>query len=151
MLATRAAKTHHQVGEAPLDIALYRCVDKCIAMVEEGENLAVVFQKLNYRLVEAYIGLVAVVLAWVVACAAIKHIAAAIARGIVGNAFLVGKTHDFHREHVFLYLVGKLRHVYKIVEHLVEIGVFLVGVLEQFAQVVDCKRHALHEMRFFSK
>ena len=150
VLAASAAKAYHQVGETTFNKPLYMRVNKLIAVVKKCENTAIVFKVFDYLGIKTSKLLLTVVFSGIVHSATVKYIATAITRGIVGNAFLVGKTHHFHGEGALLLPVGKLRHVHKVVKHLVEVGVLNIWVVfQQVAQVVDGKWHALDEMRLF--
>ena len=146
VLAAGAAEAHHQVGESAVDIPAHRCVHQCPAVVEEGSYLAVVFKEFYHFFVEACKGLVAFVFAGVVHGAAVEDKSAAVARCVVGDAFLVGKRHDFHGERALLKLVGELLHVYKLAEHGVEIGILYKRLVEYGAEVSQGKGHALEEV-----
>ena len=148
MLTARAAEAHHHIGESALHEPLHMGINKLVGMLKEGENLAIVLKKLDYGLVESGERLVAVVLAGIVHSAAVKHISAAVARGVVWDTLLVGKTHHTHGESALLQVVGKLLHVHQVGEHLAQIGIFGIRHLEQLAQIGNSERHALHEVRF---
>ncbi len=51
VLSASAAEGEHQVCKSAADIALHMVLSQWIDMAEEGEYLAVVFQKLYHRLV----------------------------------------------------------------------------------------------------
>ena len=51
VLSASAAEGEHQVCKSTADIALHMVLRQRIDMAEEGEYLAVVFQKLYHRLV----------------------------------------------------------------------------------------------------
>ena len=97
VLTARTAKAEHQTCEAPLDIARHMVVGKGIDMLQEVHDLAVVLKETNHWLVETrqlFIGLVA---SRIVRGTAVEDIAAAIARRILRDSFLIGKaihTHD---------------------------------------------------------
>ena len=115
-------------------------------MVEKLEYLAVVLKKLYHLVVEARKRLVALILAGVVDGAAVKHVAAAVARRVVGDAFLVGEAHHAHRERVLLQVVGKLLQANKLFEHLAEVGILRIGVGKKMPEIGDGKRNALDEV-----
>ena len=110
VLATSTAKAYHQVGEVALLVSLYRLVDHGIDMNEPLVDGALLLEELDYVIVEAGEGFVLVILARVVKCAAVKYIATAVARWVVGNAFLVGKAHYSHGERFLL--AGEVFHVH---------------------------------------
>ena len=123
VLSAGASEANHQIRESALLVAFHRGVDKGIGVVEKLEYLAVVLKKLYHLVVEARKRLVALILAGVVDGAAVKHVAAAVARRVVGDAFLVGETHHAHRERVLLQVVSKLLQANKLFEYLAEVGI----------------------------
>lgn len=91
MLTTGAAKGDLEVGEAALEEALDVMIYQPVNGLEETEYLAVGFEEVNDRLVEAGEGFVLVVLTGVMGRATIEHIAASVATIIGGDAFFEGK------------------------------------------------------------
>ena len=87
-------------------------------MLEECAHLAFGFKEFNHLVVETGVRLISVVFARVVDCAAVEGEAAAVARRVVRNTFLVGEAHHSHGERVLLQLVGELLHAHQLVEHL---------------------------------
>ena len=95
MLTSCAAEADHEVGKSALFVACDRGVDKSIAVVKENANLSVILKKLNDLTVETCERFVAFVFAGVVDRAAVEYISATVARWVVGDAFFVGKAHNF--------------------------------------------------------
>ena len=91
VLPTRASKADHQIAESSVDIALYGSIHQRISRVKEGENLAIVFEELDDRLIESGKETVALILTGVVNRATVEYEAAAIARFIVGDTFFIRK------------------------------------------------------------
>ena len=91
MLAAGAAEGEHEVGEAPLEVALDVGVGQSVDGVEEGENLAVMLQKLDDGGVESCELLVRFVAPRVVGASAVEDVASAVAAGVFGYAELVGE------------------------------------------------------------
>ena len=97
VLTTSATETEHQGGETALDITAHVGISEFIDAVEEGEDLTVVFEEADDRLVEARHLLIGLIAAWVVGTATVEHIAAAIATLILGDTLGRGETE--HLDH----------------------------------------------------
>ena len=89
MLASRAAKTEHKVGKAPLQIPMDVSLCQAVDTVEEGQYLAIVLQEPYDRFVQPRQLLIGLVATGVVRAAAIEDIAAAVARRVFGYALPV--------------------------------------------------------------
>ena len=82
-------------------------ISQLIDAVEEGENLTVVFQETDDRLVhtrELFVGLVTT---GVMGATAVEHIASAITRLILRNALAVRETVDSHHQRTFAVILGE--------------------------------------------
>ena len=91
VLSARASEAEHQGSEAPLHISLHMMVGQLIDRFEEVEDLAVVLQKSDHRLVQSRQFLVRLIASRVVRASAVEDIASAVARLVLGNAVLVGE------------------------------------------------------------
>ena len=89
-------------------ISLYRSIHQRIDRFEKTENFSILFKESDYRFVQSRERLVAFVLTGIVHRTAIKNITTAIARRIIGNPFLVSKTHYFNSKLPFFKVIGKL-------------------------------------------
>ena len=98
VLATGAAESDLEVGEAAfeetLDVMIYQSVHR----LQETEYLAVSFEEINDRLIEAGERFILVVLTGVVSRATIEHIAASVATIIVRYTFFERKRVDGNDE-----------------------------------------------------
>ena len=107
VLTTRTAKREHERGEAALNVTAHMGISQLIDAVEEGENLTVVFQETDDRLVhtrELFVGLVTT---GVMSATAVEHIASAITRLILRNALAVRETVDSHHQRTFAVILGE--------------------------------------------
>ena len=91
VLTARAAEGEHQVCEAALQIALHMGISQAIDAVEEGEDLAVVLEKLDDGSIQACELLVGLIAPGVVRGTAVEDIASAVAALILGDAALEAK------------------------------------------------------------
>ena len=82
-------------------------IGKFIDAVEERQYLAVVLEETYYRLVESRQLFVWLVTTGIVCAAAVEHIATAIARLVLRNAFAIRKTEDAHHERSLAIIFGK--------------------------------------------
>ena len=98
VLTTRTAEGEHQRGEATLDIAAHMSIGQLIDGVEEGEDLTVVLQESDDRLVESCEFLIGFITARVMGASAVEHIAATVATLILGDALAVGETKNLHHQ-----------------------------------------------------
>lgn len=148
MLPTGTAEGYHKVGETAVDVALNCSVDEGVAVVKEGEDFAILLEEVDDLAVEPGEGLVTLVLTGVVDGSAVEDVTAAIAGGVVGDAFFVGETHDADGEES-LGLVGReLLEVDEVGEHAREVGILIEGLLEESAEVGDSVGNTLHKVRF---
>ena len=146
VLAARTAEADGQVGEATLHISFHRSVDQAVDMLQEGGDFAVVLQEADDGFVQSGEGLVAFVLAGIVHGPAVEDEAAAVARRIFRDAFLVGKAGDLDYEAALLQVVGKLFQLGQLGQYLAQIRIFGIGLAEQLAQVLDGEGHTLNEV-----
>ena len=86
VLASRTAESHLQMFKTALDKPLYMMIHEGIDRLEESEDLAVLLQKIYHRLIQPRQGFVFVILTGIMGASAIKHISAAIAGLVLGNA-----------------------------------------------------------------
>ena len=91
MLTAGATKGDLEVGEAAFEEALDVMIYQSVNGLEETEYLAVGFEEINDRLIEAGEGFVLLVLTGVMGRATIEHIAASVATIIVRYTFFEGK------------------------------------------------------------
>ena len=98
MLTARTAETEHQVGKAALQVSLDMSVGQLIYTLEEGENLAIILEETDNRLVDTGKFLVRLVSTGVVRATAVEDIAAAIAAGILGDTLAEGETEDAYHQ-----------------------------------------------------
>ena len=88
MLPTRATESYLEVREVTFDEARRMMIDEGINGLQESQDLAVLLQKINDRLVQSGEGLVFVVLTGIMGSAAVEDIATAITGLIYGQALL---------------------------------------------------------------
>jgi hypothetical protein len=91
VLAAGAAEGDLEVGEAAFEEALDVMIYQPVNGLQETEYLAVGFEEINDRLVEAGERFVLVVLTGVMGRATIEDVAASVATTIGGDAFFEGK------------------------------------------------------------
>ena len=94
MLSARAAKANLQMREVALQITLYVRIHEFIHAIEEREDLAILLQEIDDRLIQPRLLLILLVATGVIRAAAVKHITATIAAGILRNATLETETID---------------------------------------------------------
>ena len=94
MLSARTAEGEHQRREATLNVSGDMGIGQFIDAVKERQNLAVVLQKADDRLVESRHVFVFLITPGVVRRTAVEHIAATITALILGNAFLIGEAEN---------------------------------------------------------
>ena len=93
MLSAGTTEADRQVTESPFHVPFHGSVDQSIYMVEEMKYLPVFFEKSDYRFVQSGKRLISFLFSGVIPGTAVKDITAPIACRIVGNAFLISKTH----------------------------------------------------------
>jgi len=91
VLPAGATEGHLQIGKVPLDEPLHMMVHESTDGVEEGEDLAILLEKLNDGLVQARKGLVLLVLTRVMGSTAVKDISASVAGRILRNPLFKGE------------------------------------------------------------
>ena len=92
VLTACATEREHQRREATLDIPLDMGVGQTIDAVEEGQDLAIVLEEADDRLVETSELLIGLVTTRVMGAAAIEHITTTIATLVLRNALAVAET-----------------------------------------------------------
>ena len=88
VLPTCAAETNLQVRETPFLEALHVMVHQRINALQEPQDLPVLFQKVNHRLVQSRELLILLVLTRIVRTSAVKHITSSVPGSILRNPFL---------------------------------------------------------------
>ena len=144
MLTTCAAKANRKIGKTSLYVTLHAGIYQGIDMIQESEYLAIFFEELDDWFVESDKRFVAIILAGIVDSAAVEHEAATITCGIIGDAFLIGKAHHPHLE--VLLRLRELFELREFREYLAEVRIFAERLLEQLAEIIYGKRHALNEV-----
>ena len=91
VLAACATEGEHQVGKAALDVAFHVGIGQTIDAVQEGQNLAIVLQKLDDRSVQTRDLLVGLIAAWIVRRTAVEDIASTVAARVFWDAAFVGE------------------------------------------------------------
>ena len=89
MLTTRTAEREHQRGKATLDISAHMGIGEFIDRIEEGQDLTIVFQESDHRLIESRQLFVRLITAGVMGATTVEDIAAAIATLILRDALAV--------------------------------------------------------------
>ena len=108
MLSAGTTEADRQVTESPFHVPFHGSVDQSIYMVEEMKYLPVFFEKSDYRFVQSGKRLLSFIFSGVIHGTAVKDITAAITGRIIGNPFLISKTHHFDGKLPFLEIVGEL-------------------------------------------
>ena len=108
MLSSGTAEANGQITEATFHISLHRSIYQRIDRVEETENFTIFFEKTDHRFVQSRERFVTFVLTGIVQGPAAKALTAAITGRIIGNPFLISKTHHFDGKLPFLEIVGEL-------------------------------------------
>ena len=98
VLASGTSEAEHQAGKTTLDITPYVDISQFIYAVQEGENLSVILQETDNRLVQPSQFLVRLIPSGIMCATAVKHIASAIAALILRNALVVRKTEHANHE-----------------------------------------------------
>ena len=88
MLPAGTTESHLQVRKITLDEPRYMVVHQRINGLQESQYLAILLQKIDYRLIQARHGLVLFVFTGVMGTAAVKHIAASVAGSVLRDAAL---------------------------------------------------------------
>ena len=91
VLATRASERHLQVREVAFDKTLHMMIHESIDRLQERQNLAVFFQKINHRLIQTCERFVLLILTGIVRSAAVKDIASAITGRVFRQPALKGE------------------------------------------------------------
>ena len=89
VLTASTAKTEHQAGEATLNVTAHMGIGQLIDAVEEGQNLAVVLEEANDRLVKSCQLLVRLIASWIMGGATVKDVTTAVAALVFRYALTV--------------------------------------------------------------
>ena len=146
MLPACAAEAYGETGEAAFHVSLYGSIYQSVYVFKENGYFPVFFEETDNGFVKSGERLIAFVLAGIVYGAAVEYKAAAIAGGVFGDSFLIGKAGDFHYQAPLLQVVGELFQFGQFVQDFAEVGVFGVRFLQQLAQVFNGERHTLDEV-----
>ena len=98
MLTARTSEGEHQRCETSLDISAHMCISQLINALQEGENLAIVFEESDDGFVESGELFVGFVTSGVMRTAAVEHISSAIARLVIRDPLAVRETIDAHHQ-----------------------------------------------------
>ena len=98
MLTTRTAEREHQRGKATLDISAHVGIGKLIDRIEEGQNLTVILQESDHRLIKSRQLFVRLITAGVMGATTVEDITTTIATLILGDALTIGETIDPHHQ-----------------------------------------------------
>ena len=137
MLPACAAEAYGETGEAAFHVSLYGSIYQSVYVFKENGYFPVFFEETDNGFVKSGERLIAFVLAGIVYGAAVEYKAAAIAGGVFGDSFLIGKAGDFHYQAPLLQVVGELFQFGQFVQDFAEVGVFGVRFLQQLAQVFN--------------
>ena len=94
VLPTGTTEGDLEVGEIPFDEALYMMIDECIDGLEESEDLAILFQKIDDGLIQSGHLFVLIVFTGVMGRTAVKDITASVAGLIRRDASFKGERVD---------------------------------------------------------
>ena len=129
MLTARTAEAEHQVGKAALQVSLDMSVGQLIYTLEEGENLAIILEETDNRLVYTGKFLVRLVSTGVVRATAVEDITTAIAACILGDTLAEGETEDAYHQGTLAIVTTEggrsvlgVRNVWIVVGNLVSVG-----------------------------
>ena len=129
VLPARATEGDHQICESAIQIPFYGSIHEAVHMLEETENLAVIFEEFHNRFIQACEVVILGIFARIVDGAAVEYEASAVARRIGRNAFLVGKADDAYFQRALLMFEGELRQLCQLAQNLAQIGIFGIILL----------------------
>lgn len=151
VLPASASEGEHEVGESAFEVTLHMGIGQLIDTVEECQYFSIVFQEVNYRLVESCKFLVRFVAAGVVCAAAIEHVASTIATEVFGDATLVAEAEDAHHQS-FSFFAGLEAWIFaqrgKYFFQVGEIFYHTILILQQCLYALDGRWYAGEEMGF---
>lgn len=94
MLAASAAEREHEVGEATLEVTFDMMVGQTVNAIEEGEDLTIVLEETDDRLIQASELFVSLITTRVVRGTTVEDIATTVAALILRDAAFVGEGED---------------------------------------------------------
>ena len=98
MLTTRTSETEHQTGKTTLDISEDMSIGQTIDTLQEGENLSIVLQETDDRLIQSGKVLIGFVSARIMRTSAVKHISSSVSAGVGRNTLTERETPYIHHQ-----------------------------------------------------